>query len=65
MFATDPAFNHTIKGYDGQLLHMAKNLADRLMPAFKSTKTGIPYPRVKTEIIIISCNFLNTQAIIV
>ncbi|KAI7894932.1 glycoside hydrolase [Mucor mucedo] len=46
MFATEPAFNHTIKGYNGQLLHMAQNLADRLMPAFKSTKTGIPFPRV-------------------
>lgn len=47
MFATEPAFNHTIKGYHGQLLQMAKNLADRLMPAFKSSKTGIPFPRVK------------------
>ncbi|KAI9356617.1 glycoside hydrolase [Pilaira anomala] len=27
-------------------LDMAVNLADRLMPAFKSTRTGIPFPRV-------------------
>lgn len=47
MLATDATFNHTIKGYNGQLLDMAKNLADRLMPAFKSSRTGIPFPRVK------------------
>ncbi|KAF2263034.1 hypothetical protein CC78DRAFT_569308 [Lojkania enalia] len=31
--------------YDGQLLRLAKDLADRLMPAFYSP-TGLPYPRV-------------------
>ncbi|KAL8804137.1 MAG: hypothetical protein Q9182_002771 [Xanthomendoza sp. 2 TL-2023] len=31
--------------YDGQLLRLAKDLADRLLPAFP-TDTGIPYPRV-------------------
>ncbi|KAF2726785.1 seven-hairpin glycosidase [Polyplosphaeria fusca] len=31
--------------YDGQLLRLAKDLADRLMPAFH-TPTGLPYPRV-------------------
>ena len=31
--------------YDGQLLRLARNLADRLLPAFH-TDTGIPYPRV-------------------
>ncbi|KAI9244605.1 glycoside hydrolase [Helicostylum pulchrum] len=46
MLATDTTFNHTIKGYNGQLLDMARNLADRLMPAFKSSRTGIPFPRV-------------------
>ncbi|KAI8994787.1 glycoside hydrolase [Pilobolus umbonatus] len=30
-------------------LEMAVNLADRLLPAFKSTKTGIPYPRVNLK----------------
>jgi Glycosyl hydrolase family 47 len=31
--------------YDGQLLRLAVDLAERLLPAF-STSTGIPYPRV-------------------
>jgi hypothetical protein len=31
--------------YDGQLLRLATDLADRLMPAFH-TSTGLPYPRV-------------------
>ena len=31
--------------YDGQLLRLAYDLANRLLPAF-STSTGIPYPRV-------------------
>ncbi|KAI8048341.1 glycoside hydrolase [Gilbertella persicaria] len=46
LLATDPTFHHTIPGYQNELLDMAKDLADRLMPAFQSTKTGIPYPRV-------------------
>lgn len=36
----------TIKDYDNELLHMARDLAVRLLPAFENTKTGIPYPRV-------------------
>lgn len=31
--------------YDGQLLRLARDLADRLLPAF-NTPTGLPYPRV-------------------
>jgi hypothetical protein len=31
--------------YDGQLLRLANDLADRLLPAF-NTPTGLPYPRV-------------------
>lgn len=31
--------------YDGQLLRLATDLADRLLPAF-NTPTGMPYPRV-------------------
>lgn len=31
--------------YDGQLLRLAKDLAERLLPAFY-TSTGMPYPRV-------------------
>lgn len=36
----------TIKDYDNELLHMARDLAVRLLPAFENTRTGIPYPRV-------------------
>ncbi|XP_058024983.1 ER degradation-enhancing alpha-mannosidase-like protein 1 [Ahaetulla prasina] len=41
-----PFGDMTIKGYDDELLHMARDLAVRLLPAFENTKTGIPYPRV-------------------
>ena len=33
-------------GYDNELLHLAHDLATRLVPAFENTATGIPYPRV-------------------
>lgn len=49
MLATEPSFNHTIKDYNNELLYMAKDLADRLMPAFQNTKTGIPFPRVNLK----------------
>ncbi|KAM6344219.1 ER degradation-enhancing alpha-mannosidase-like protein 1 isoform 9-T10 [Alca torda] len=39
----------TIKDYDNELLHMAHDLAVRLLPAFENTKTGIPYPRVNLK----------------
>ena len=32
--------------YDNDLLTMAHELANRLLPAFESTNTGIPWPRV-------------------
>lgn len=44
--AKQPFGDMTIKGYDDELLHMAHDLAVRLLPAFENTKTGIPYPRV-------------------
>ncbi|KAI7871607.1 glycoside hydrolase [Spinellus fusiger] len=46
IFASDPSLGHNIEGYDGGLLRLAEGLAQRLLPAFKSSKTGIPYPRV-------------------
>ncbi|EPB83370.1 ER degradation enhancer, mannosidase alpha-like 1 [Mucor circinelloides 1006PhL] len=49
MLATDPSLNHTIQGYNDELLHMAQDLADRLMPAFQTSKTGIPFPRVNLK----------------
>ncbi|KAL1130052.1 hypothetical protein AAG570_012995 [Ranatra chinensis] len=32
--------------YEGQLLQLAHDLACRLLPAFETSSTGIPYPRV-------------------
>lgn len=32
--------------YEGELLHLAHDLASRLLPAFEKSSTGIPYPRV-------------------
>lgn len=32
--------------YNGELLEMASDLASRFMPAFESSKTGLPHPRV-------------------
>ncbi|KAI9010862.1 glycoside hydrolase [Phycomyces nitens] len=46
IFASDPSFGHSIKGYNGGLLKLAQDLANRLLPAFQSSKSGIPYPRV-------------------
>lgn len=37
------------KGYDGELLHLAHDLASRLLVAFEGTPTGIPYPRVNLQ----------------
>ncbi|GBN45065.1 ER degradation-enhancing alpha-mannosidase-like protein 1, partial [Araneus ventricosus] len=33
-------------GYNNELLHLAHELASRLLPAFGNTSTGLPYPRV-------------------
>ena len=32
--------------YEGELLTMAHDLADRLLPAFENSHTGLPLPRV-------------------
>ncbi|RZF37279.1 hypothetical protein LSTR_LSTR005611 [Laodelphax striatellus] len=32
--------------YKGELLHLAHDLASRLLPAFENSSTGIPHPRV-------------------
>ncbi|XP_018418050.1 PREDICTED: ER degradation-enhancing alpha-mannosidase-like protein 1 [Nanorana parkeri] len=44
-----PFGNMTVSGYDNELLHMAHDLAVRLLPAFENTKTGMPYPRVNLQ----------------
>ncbi|KAM3878574.1 ER degradation-enhancing alpha-mannosidase-like protein 1 [Diretmus argenteus] len=38
-----------LEGYDNELLHLAHDLAVRLLPAFENTSTGIPYPRVNLK----------------
>lgn len=42
--------------YDDELLDMAKDIGERLMPAFNTT-TGIPYPKVffKPKILMSTC----------
>lgn len=35
--------------YDGELLHLAHDLASRLLPAFEGSSTGIPFPRVNLQ----------------
>ncbi|KAI8877262.1 glycoside hydrolase family 47 protein, partial [Backusella circina FSU 941] len=49
LLATDPTFNHTIPTYQGELLTLAKDLADRLLDAFNNSSTGIPFPRVNLK----------------
>ncbi|NXU18982.1 EDEM1 protein, partial [Pardalotus punctatus] len=44
-----PFGDMAIKDYDNELLHLAHDLAVRLLPAFENTKTGIPYPRVNLK----------------
>lgn len=56
LFAKDPqnVWNTThhsttqspLVDYDDQLLVLAKDLADRMLPAFRASKTGIPYARI-------------------
>ncbi|KAI8368252.1 glycoside hydrolase [Radiomyces spectabilis] len=46
ILATDPSLGYSLKNYKGGLLRLAIDLADRLVPAFQATNTGIPYPRV-------------------
>lgn len=49
---TDPKHpfgNAGLVDYDNELLHLAHDLAVRLLPAFENTSTGIPYPRVNLK----------------
>jgi mannosidase alpha-like ER degradation enhancer 1 len=45
IYASDPSSSYRIPWYRGQLLRLAHNLGERLLPAFR-TSTGIPYARV-------------------
>lgn len=52
MILTDskqPFGEMVLEDYDDELLHLAHDLAVRLLPAFENTKTGIPYPRVNLK----------------
>uniref|UniRef100_A0A8D0CIU1 alpha-1,2-Mannosidase n=1 Tax=Scleropages formosus TaxID=113540 RepID=A0A8D0CIU1_SCLFO len=44
-----PFGNVGLEDYDNELLHLAHDLAVRLLPAFENTGTGIPYPRVNLK----------------
>lgn len=44
-----PFGNVGLQDYDNELLHLAHDLAVRLLPAFENTSTGIPYPRVNLK----------------
>ena len=48
LLAIDPALGLAPPGYDGGLLRLATDLADRLMPAF-NTATSIPYGTVHLQ----------------
>jgi mannosidase alpha-like ER degradation enhancer 1 len=52
ILASDEDLGFKINWYNGQLLDKAKDLADRLLPAFK-TPTGMPYPRVGHQLIVL------------
>jgi len=47
IYASNPDLlgGRTLSNYNGELLSLAVDLADRLLPAF-SSPTGIPYPRI-------------------
>ena len=49
LLATDDRLGFKISWYNGELLEMARDLADRLMPAFK-TPFGLPFPRVNLRL---------------
>ena len=44
--ATSPHHNFTLPWYENQLLTLALDLGHRLLPAFTSSQTGMPYARV-------------------
>ncbi|TPX71850.1 hypothetical protein SpCBS45565_g00845 [Spizellomyces sp. 'palustris'] len=48
ILATEEKWGSRIAWYNGELLALAQELADRLMPAF-NTPTGMPWPRVNLK----------------
>jgi mannosidase alpha-like ER degradation enhancer 1 len=53
VFASEPRHGFAIDWYRGELLVLARDLANRLLPAFYRSKTGMPYARVRTK--LLSC----------
>lgn len=47
-YASDKRLNSSIAWYDNELLNLALDLGNRLLPAFDSP-TGIPYPRINLK----------------
>ncbi len=47
--------------YDNELLHLAHDLVNRLLPAFEMTKTGVPWPRV-SEIKDLTIQLIQTHS---
>ncbi|KAK4056367.1 hypothetical protein OIO90_002510 [Microbotryomycetes sp. JL221] len=48
LLATDPTKGYALPWYSGQLLTLATDLGNRLLPAF-NTPTGIPYARIHLQ----------------
>lgn len=48
LYASVPRLGHQIPDYDGHLLALAYDLAERLLPSFE-TDSGIPYPRINLK----------------
>jgi mannosidase alpha-like ER degradation enhancer 1 len=48
LLATDAKLGYKIDWYNDELLHLAQDLADRLLPAF-DTEFGIPWPRIHLQ----------------
>lgn len=46
---SEPFGKLTPDWYEDQLLHLAHDLAARLLPAFENSSTGLPLPRVSTS----------------
>lgn len=50
--------------YRDELLHMAKELGHRLLPAFNTT-SGLPYPKVFLVSVLVSFHFHTASAEII
>ncbi|KAJ2964284.1 hypothetical protein NQZ79_g763 [Umbelopsis isabellina] len=60
ILASDNRFDYKVKGYNGELLESAVDLAQRLIPAFQMSRTGIPYPRVNLRYGVSKAETLET-----